>query len=286
MKKCPTCGKEFDDSLKFCQIDGAELVEPEAAFDPYATVVGYKFDPSAEKPAEAVAEGPSAEASVEETATGESIASVPEKAIHETTGSIPIGVPDEVLEVPGLDPLKTMYVSPMELKEVLGEEDDKTEEEVTKLAEAAPPPSPFSVPDFAEPERSTPSASAQFGDPNPAPDTAWNPPSAPVAEWNSQMAGSNAPAAGSGGENKTLAIISLVCGILSLICCSWFIPAIAAIVLGFIARGKANSDPANYGGAGLALGGIITGAISILVGIVVVILYVLGAFAGALGSGF
>ena len=31
MKKCPTCGKEFEDSLKFCQIDGAELVAQEPA---------------------------------------------------------------------------------------------------------------------------------------------------------------------------------------------------------------------------------------------------------------
>jgi len=285
MKECPTCGKEFEDSLKFCQIDGVELVEQEAAFDPYATVVGYKFDPSAETPVEASAvEGPSAEASVEETAAGESIAPA-EPAIHETTGSIPIGVPDEVLEVPGLDPLKTMYVSPMELKEVLGEDDANAEEQVTKVAEAAPPPSPFSVPEFADPKPSAATASAQFGDRFPASETDWTPPPAPVAEWQNQGIGSSS-SSGAGGENKTLAIISLVCGILSLICCSWFIPAIAAIVVGFIARGKANSDPANYGGAGLAMGGIITGAISILVGIVVVILYMLGAFAGAIGSGF
>ncbi len=52
-------------------------------------------------------------------------------------------------------------------------------------------------------------------------------------------------------------------------------------MLGFIARGKATSDPANYGGAGLALGGMITGGVSIVLGIIVVILYFMG-FAASL----
>ena len=52
MKKCPTCGKEFEDSLKFCQVDGAELVSQEPAFDPYATVVGHKIVLTPEAPVE------------------------------------------------------------------------------------------------------------------------------------------------------------------------------------------------------------------------------------------
>lgn len=76
------------------------------------------------------------------------------------------------------------------------------------------------------------------------------------------------------GPSQVLAIVSLVIGILSLLCCAWFLPGIIAIVLGFVARSKANSDPANYGGAGLALGGIITGALSLVIGVIVVILYV------------
>ncbi|MBK8466928.1 MAG: DUF4190 domain-containing protein [Chloracidobacterium sp.] len=297
MKKCPTCGKEFEDSLKFCQIDGAELVEQEAAFDPYATVVGYKFDPSADKTTEAVedapVEGPTAEASVEETAAGESLIPAAEPAIHETTGSIPIAPPDEVLELPGMDPLKTMYVSESELKEALAAES-------SGQADAAPPPSPFGMPDSPVEPSAPPMGEMEtvLSDPTalpfqePAPVAEWSPPPAPDAVWQNQEIGSNTPfqpppaGAGAGGENKTLAIVSLVCGILSLICCSWFVPAIAAIVMGFIARGKANSDPANYGGAGLAMGGIITGGISILVGIVVIILYVLGAFAGVVGNSF
>src|SRR5260221_8430669 len=82
-----------------------------------------------------------------------------------------------------------------------------------------------------------------------------------------------------GGQSQGLAIGALVCGILSLLCCNWFIVGIAALVLGFIAKSKAANDPANYGGAGLALGGIICGGISLLLGVLVWILYAFGALA-------
>ncbi|MCC7306699.1 MAG: DUF4190 domain-containing protein [Acidobacteria bacterium] len=90
----------------------------------------------------------------------------------------------------------------------------------------------------------------------------------------------NAPISAAAGQNKTLAIVSLVVGILSIFCCGWFIPGIVAIVLGFMAKGKATNDPANYGGKGLALGGIITGAVSLVLGVIVVVLYFLGFAAG------
>jgi len=51
------------------------------------------------------------------------------------------------------------------------------------------------------------------------------------------------------------------------LCCGTLLPSLIAIVLGFMAKGKATSDPANFGGAGLALGGIITGVIGLLAGI-------------------
>jgi hypothetical protein len=88
MKKCPTCGKEFEDSMKFCQIDGAELVADEPAFDPYATVVGHKLDLTPE-PQQPIESGPSAEASAEETAAVEPLMPAADSPIHETTGSIP-----------------------------------------------------------------------------------------------------------------------------------------------------------------------------------------------------
>jgi hypothetical protein len=51
--------------------------------------------------------------------------------------------------------------------------------------------------------------------------------------------------------------------------------------MGFIAKKKAEENPGAFGGRGLALGGIITGAISVLLGIIVIILYI---FTGALAS--
>lgn len=304
MKKCPTCEKTFDDAMRFCQVDGTPLID-DVPFDPYATIVGTSatIAPPAEEPA----------------------------AADPTPSQSSISVPEEVLEAPDSDPLKTMYVSDAEMKQVLDVAGDEPAEEIKSeeieaepsvleipsmpeppppsFSDMAPPPSPFSQPSaqgespvpappiFLEPEPSLqeadtvipPEVAAALPSP-PAPVQEWAPPPPPDASWQNQQIGSNTPfqppPAGAGGENKTLAIISLVCGILSLICCSWFIPGIAAIVIGFIARSKANSDPANYGGAGLAMGGIITGAISVVLGVIVIILYLAGALAGTLGSSF
>lgn len=307
MKKCPTCEKTFDDAMRFCQIDGTPLVdEPDASgFDPYATIVGTPANLST------TPEPPAAPA-----------------AADATPSAAAISVPDEVLDLPDADPLKTVFVSDAEMKQVLGAEDEAAgtsegagadgpetaakfelapsmpEPPPPSFSDIAPPPSPFSEPPparddavpappmFLEPEPAQPPPPpAPFQAPEPAaPMQEWAPPPPPDASWQNQQIGSNTPfqppAAGAGGENKTLAIVSLVCGILSLVCCSWFIPGIAAIVMGFIARSKANSDPANYGGAGLALGGIITGAVSVVLGIIVVVLYLFGALAGALGNSF
>lgn len=112
----------------------------------------------------------------------------------------------------------------------------------------------------------------------------WAPPSPPDQSWQNQEIGSNTPfqppPAGTGGQNQTLAIISLVCGILSCLCCVSIITGPAGLIMGFMAKSKADNDPANYGGAGMALGGIITGAIGTLIGIAAIVLQVLGAFAG------
>ena len=42
MKRCPTCQKEFADSMRFCQTDGTPLldtVEPPIPVDPFKTMV-------------------------------------------------------------------------------------------------------------------------------------------------------------------------------------------------------------------------------------------------------
>ena len=46
-----------------------------------------------------------------------------------------------------------------------------------------------------------------------------------------------------------------------------------------MARGKANSDPVHYGGAGLALGGLITGALGLIGGVIVWVVYIFWAAA-------
>jgi prepilin-type processing-associated H-X9-DG protein len=59
-----------------------------------------------------------------------------------------------------------------------------------------------------------------------------------------------------------LAIGALVCGILGL--CLWPLGPLA-VVLGIVALVKASNAPHRYGGKGLAVGGICTGAVSIIV---------------------
>lgn len=347
MKKCPTCDKTFEDSMRFCQVDGTPLVDDAPAFDPYATIVApaMPVPPTEPKPA-----------AEEEFTSSKRSEGDGEPAVHATVGSIPIAEPDDVLDLPSDDPLKTMYVSDAEMRDALSKEGSENDLiEIPPIETAAPeppsflnpeppaqsaPPSPFSAPESAQPEEASSSpfsspepepeppsstpwgsapepqpassspwesspepepkveapASTPFGQPepsrydeaatmiqpsfqspfeqqeqSPAPVAEWNPPPAPEASWQNQEIGSNTPfqppPAGAGGQNKTLAIVSLVIGIVSILCCSgFFLPGLAAIVTGVMARGKASGNPAEYGGAGLALGGIITGVISIIFG--------------------
>lgn len=67
--------------------------------------------------------------------------------------------------------------------------------------------------------------------------------------------------------DKTLPTVSLVLGILGivLICCHAGVPlGSAAIITGFLGMKNADSDPARYGGRGLAVGGMILGAAALL----------------------
>lgn len=301
--------------MKFCQVDGTPLVDEAPAFDPYATIVapaGIAVPPVEETPAEA------APASVDESEAATQIAPFPEDApISEPADVLDLPSESDPLKTMYVseDELKQAMESGGSGDENLIEMPAAAPEPPSFIESAsvappspfdAPPPSPMSdqaaIPSpFASDEQVVeiapepavpPTIVAEAAPPSPvfeqpaaAAPIEWAPPPAPEQAWQNTPIGSETPfappVAGGAGQNKTLAIISLVCGILSLICCSWFIPGIAAIILGFIARGKANSDPQNYGGAGLALGGIITGGISLILGVIVIILY----FAGALASG-
>ncbi len=76
--------------------------------------------------------------------------------------------------------------------------------------------------------------------------------------------------------SQGLAIAAMISGILCLIgCCMWYfsIPlAIAAIVMGHIASGKAKGDPQRYGGKGMARAGLVTGYVGLILGILMAIL--------------
>lgn len=328
MKQCPVCEKEFDDSLRFCQVDGTPLVdkaaaeEPAEEVDPFKTMVGLKADILA------------AMASLDAPPPP------PEP-------SVPAPIENELLEIPpAADPNKTQFVSEEELRAEmakLAEPEEQVidvpplaEPETPKFAEpeatsspfgGTPPPSPFSTPNVLPSDEPGPAnfpTSPPIPSPFAAPSTEEKPvlesievsplveepsssepeinpfapaPAAPIVQaevsspvvpetnmQNPQNFGQGAPAAG--GPNQTLAIVSLVVGILSLCCGYTFVVPIIAIVLGFMAKGKANNDPANFGGAGLALGGIITGAIALLLGIAVIILNVVMGFGGAMLQGF
>lgn len=88
------------------------------------------------------------------------------------------------------------------------------------------------------------------------------------------------------GPNQTMSYVSLGLGILSMLCCFSIVTGPAAVITGFMARGKANNDPEAYGGGGLALVGMILGVIGTILFIVLIVLqFFLGAFAN-LGRGF
>jgi hypothetical protein len=144
--------------------------------------------------------------------------------------------------------------------------------------EPEPPPTVMGANPFDQP----PSFGQQdpFNQPfQPAQQNEWTPPPAPVSNWQDQGLGANTPfqpPAVGAGQDQTLAIVSLVCGILS-ICLCGLLAGIPAIITGFMARNKINENPALYGGGGMALAGMILGGISI----VFTVLYLIFVLANA-----
>ena len=137
---------------------------------------------------------------------------------------------------------------------------------------------------FAEPERFEGKPAGSPFDPpaaaQPMAQAEWTPPPAPDPAWQNKPVGQDTPfqppPAGVDGQNKTLAIVSLVVSVLSIPCCGLIVFGIVGAVLGFIAKGKADSNPKEYGGRGLALAGIVIGVITTLIGIVTNALALLG----------
>ena len=87
-------------------------------------------------------------------------------------------------------------------------------------------------------------------------------------------------------QNQILGILSIIFGACSLTigwCCSTgllFGPA--AIVLGIIALIQNKNDPAAYGGRGLAIGGIVTGALFLVGYLLLIIIYGIAVIGGGI----
>jgi hypothetical protein len=142
MKKCPTCERTFDDSMRFCQTDGTPLVAAEEPVDPFKTMVARPEDISAAMPPEPAKSAPSEPE--------------PEK--------------EDVLELPEKkDPLKTMYVSEEEIRREMGnlKQDDQVMEIPPLSSEPAPEPPKFIQPEPEPPRASAPPPPSPFSDASP-----------------------------------------------------------------------------------------------------------------------
>ncbi|MBO0690436.1 MAG: DUF4190 domain-containing protein [Candidatus Dormibacteraeota bacterium] len=80
-------------------------------------------------------------------------------------------------------------------------------------------------------------------------------------------------------EQDTMAIVSLILGIANFFCCGVIAPV--ALVLGIMSRSKIRASGGALRGEGLALAGIILGAVGILWLVIVIVLFI----ANALSSG-
>lgn len=83
------------------------------------------------------------------------------------------------------------------------------------------------------------------------------------------------PASVKSGD-QTLPVISLILGVSGILlsfCCGAGVPlGGAAMVTGFLGMNNANKDPMRYSGRGLAIGGLVLGAIAFLISMLVVLI--------------
>jgi Domain of unknown function (DUF4190) len=154
----------------------------------------------------------------------------------------------------------------------------------------------YTPPSFKEPEPMFTGQNEPFGNPfgqpnNQMEQSAWTPPPAPDQNWANQGVGQNTPfqtppISGGQGQNQTLAIISLVTGILSICCYIGWITGPVALITGYLHRKKVKENPAEFGGDGLALAGMITGGILSGLWLLIIVFYVLIFGLAALSSQF
>ena len=125
-------------------------------------------------------------------------------------------------------------------------------------------PEPFNVPStpFGSPfdQPSEPQSNSAFES------NAWTPPPAPNQNWQDQQLSNTPfqpPAVQSGGQNQTLGIITLVLGIVSLLCLG-FLTGIPSMITGFMTMKNVSRDPIQYGGKVMAIIGMVLGGLGTL----------------------
>jgi hypothetical protein len=94
-----------------------------------------------------------------------------------------------------------------------------------------------------------------------------------------------------GGQRfSPLAITSMILGIVSIPgCCCWFIGApvaVAGLVLGIIGMGKIRGNPQMWKGGGMAIAGIVTASVGLILAMVAIFSTVDDNLKGQYGGGF
>ncbi len=108
------------------------------------------------------------------------------------------------------------------------------------------------------------------------------PPAPPPGQYAGQPPG-YPPAGAPGGygaaepKNNALAIVALVTGILGVVCCPVAVFSIAALVCGFLGRKQIEESPATQKGSGMAMAGIILGAVGLVITVVYYVLIAVGS---------
>ncbi len=316
MKQCSVCKKTFEDSMKFCQTDGtplttvvAEIIPPSTSNDPFKTVVAgsqrtqeddilqlpIEHDPMKTMVASNIKKEiplPPVSQPLNPPVFNEPLLSPPSFGDLSPVPPVkPIEVePPTLIVPPGTPNFDATFTSmPLPNDSPFGSSPNKpsTSPFDQPMTNPFDTPSPsYTPPSFKEPDpiyTNEPFGNNPFDQPNQQMEQAWTPPPAPDQNWSNQGVGQNTPfqtlpiSVGQ-GQNQTLAIVSLVLGILGVLlsfCCYGGIPfGIAALITGFLGMKNVNANPSMYGGKGLAIGGMITGAIGFLITIGIIILVV------------
>lgn len=257
MKTCPTCGNQYDDEMKFCQVDGTPLNEPPKQFDdPYKTMIGNRHEQPNKRtenfdPNETIISGGS-----------QTMPGTPFDGFNLPNNNVPPPFGSN-----------SDYAPPSMNPPSLG---DMSGGSFNNPHSSSPGYGMPQTPDFKSGQTrgfDEPRATSGF-DANPQGNfqPQWTPPPSPNAGWENQPLNQNSPFSppqfeGASGTNNTLPIVSLACGIVGLLtsCCFLGLPlGIAAFITGFIARKNVRLNPKLYTGDAIALVGMILGAVSVL----------------------